>query len=143
LQIKPKIVSCHTTNSEPVKQEVNGTVILPLLVFPGPKHCLAAWLLGCLAAWLLGCLAAWLLGCLAAWLHGCIAAWLLGCLAAWVLGCLAAWLLGCLAAFLLSCLADRLIYLCMLRRPNVIRRNVIRPNDDGQFLYIFCRFLMP
>jgi len=30
LQMKTKIVSCHTTNSKPVKQEVNGTVILPL-----------------------------------------------------------------------------------------------------------------
>jgi len=29
LQIKTKIVSCHTANSKPVKQEVNGTVILP------------------------------------------------------------------------------------------------------------------
>ncbi len=35
LQIKRKIVSCHTTDSKPVKQEVNGTVILPPLVFPG------------------------------------------------------------------------------------------------------------
>ncbi len=35
LQIKTKIVSCHTANSKPVKQEVNGTVILPPLVFPG------------------------------------------------------------------------------------------------------------
>jgi hypothetical protein len=34
LQIKTKIVSCHTADSKPVKQEVNGTVILPLLVFP-------------------------------------------------------------------------------------------------------------
>jgi hypothetical protein len=34
LQIKRKIVSCHTANSKPVKQEVNGTVILPPLVFP-------------------------------------------------------------------------------------------------------------
>jgi hypothetical protein len=34
LQIKTKIVSCHTTDSKPVKQEVNGTVILPPLVFP-------------------------------------------------------------------------------------------------------------
>jgi hypothetical protein len=25
---------CHTTDSKPVKQEVNGTVILPPLVFP-------------------------------------------------------------------------------------------------------------
>ncbi len=28
LQIKTKIVSCHTADSKPVKQEVNGTVIL-------------------------------------------------------------------------------------------------------------------
>jgi hypothetical protein len=26
MQIKTKIVSCHTANSKPVKQEVNGTV---------------------------------------------------------------------------------------------------------------------
>ncbi len=30
LQIKTKIVSIHTADSKPVKQEVNGTVILPL-----------------------------------------------------------------------------------------------------------------
>jgi hypothetical protein len=35
LQIKTKIVSCHTAGSKPVKQEVNSTVILPPLVFPG------------------------------------------------------------------------------------------------------------
>ncbi len=35
LQIKTKIVSFHTANSKPVKQEVNSTVILPPLVFPG------------------------------------------------------------------------------------------------------------
>ncbi len=35
MQIKTKIVSCHTANSKPVKQEVNSTVILPPLVFPG------------------------------------------------------------------------------------------------------------
>ncbi len=35
LQIKTKIVSCHTADSKPVEQEVNGTVILPPLVFPG------------------------------------------------------------------------------------------------------------
>jgi hypothetical protein len=29
LQIKTKLVNCHTTNSKPVKQEVNGGVILP------------------------------------------------------------------------------------------------------------------
>jgi hypothetical protein len=34
LQIKTKIVSCHTADSKPVKQEVNGTVILHPLVFP-------------------------------------------------------------------------------------------------------------
>jgi hypothetical protein len=35
LQIKTKIVSSHTADSIPVKQEVNSTVILPALVFPG------------------------------------------------------------------------------------------------------------
>ncbi len=35
LQIKTKIVSCHTADYKPVKQEVNGTMILPPLVFPG------------------------------------------------------------------------------------------------------------
>ncbi len=35
LQIKTKIFSCHTADSKPVKQEVNGTVILPPLVFRG------------------------------------------------------------------------------------------------------------
>jgi hypothetical protein len=34
LQIKTKIVICHTAYLKPVKQEVNGTVILPPLVFP-------------------------------------------------------------------------------------------------------------
>jgi hypothetical protein len=34
LQIKTKMVSCHTAYSKPVKQEVNGTMILPPLVFP-------------------------------------------------------------------------------------------------------------
>jgi hypothetical protein len=38
LKIKTKIVSCHTADSKPVKQEVNCTVILPLLVFPGRSH---------------------------------------------------------------------------------------------------------
>jgi hypothetical protein len=32
---KTKIVSCHTADSKSVKQEVNGTVILPSLVFRG------------------------------------------------------------------------------------------------------------
>ncbi len=36
LQIKTNIVSSHTANSKPVIQEVNGTVILPPLVFPVP-----------------------------------------------------------------------------------------------------------
>jgi hypothetical protein len=36
LQTKTKIVSCHTADSKPVKQEVNGTVILPPLVFLAP-----------------------------------------------------------------------------------------------------------
>jgi hypothetical protein len=35
LQIKTKIVSCHTADSKLVKQEVNSTMILPPLVFPG------------------------------------------------------------------------------------------------------------
>jgi hypothetical protein len=35
LQIKITIVSCPTADSKPVKQEVNGTAILPPLVFPG------------------------------------------------------------------------------------------------------------
>ncbi len=35
LQIKTKIVSSHTADSKLVKQEVNGTVILPPLLFPG------------------------------------------------------------------------------------------------------------
>ncbi len=34
LQIKTKIVSCDTADSKPVKQEVNGTMILPPLVCP-------------------------------------------------------------------------------------------------------------
>jgi hypothetical protein len=37
LQIKTKIVCCHTADSKPVKEEVNGTVILPLLEFPAQK----------------------------------------------------------------------------------------------------------
>jgi len=35
LQIKTKIVRCHTADSKLVKQEVNSIVILPPLVFPG------------------------------------------------------------------------------------------------------------
>ena len=38
MQIKSKIVSCHTADSIPVIQEVNGTVILPPLVFPGKSR---------------------------------------------------------------------------------------------------------
>jgi hypothetical protein len=34
MQIKAKDFSCHTADSKPVKQEVNGTVIYPPLVFP-------------------------------------------------------------------------------------------------------------
>jgi hypothetical protein len=34
LPIKTKIVSCHTADTKPIKQEINGTVILPPLVFP-------------------------------------------------------------------------------------------------------------
>jgi hypothetical protein len=34
LKMKTTIVSCHTADSKPVKQEVNGTVILPPLLFP-------------------------------------------------------------------------------------------------------------
>jgi hypothetical protein len=34
LQVKTKIVSCHTADSKPVKQDINGTVILTPLVFP-------------------------------------------------------------------------------------------------------------
>ncbi len=34
MQIKTKIVSGHTADSKPVKQEVSGTLILPPLVFP-------------------------------------------------------------------------------------------------------------
>ncbi len=34
LQIKTKIVSSHTADSKPVKQEVTGTVILSPLVIP-------------------------------------------------------------------------------------------------------------
>ncbi len=41
LQIKTEIVSCHTADSKQDKQEVNGTVILPPVVFPAPtKVCL-------------------------------------------------------------------------------------------------------
>ncbi len=38
LQINTKIVSCHTADSKPVKQEVNGIVMLLHLVFPGEKE---------------------------------------------------------------------------------------------------------
>jgi hypothetical protein len=37
MQIKTKIFSSHTADSKPVKQEVNSTVILPPLVFPGQR----------------------------------------------------------------------------------------------------------
>jgi hypothetical protein len=42
LQIKTKIVSSHTADSKPVKQEVSGTVILPLLEFPALAYLGAA-----------------------------------------------------------------------------------------------------
>jgi hypothetical protein len=38
LLIKTKIVSSHIAKSKPVKQEVNGAVILPPLVFAGGGH---------------------------------------------------------------------------------------------------------
>ncbi len=38
LQINKKIVSCHTADYKLVKQEVNGIVILPPLVFPVHGH---------------------------------------------------------------------------------------------------------
>ena len=38
MQIKTKIVSSQTVDSKPVKQEVNGTVILPTLVFPAASY---------------------------------------------------------------------------------------------------------
>jgi hypothetical protein len=40
LQIKTKLVGCHTADSKSVKQVVNGTVILPLLVIPEQTHSL-------------------------------------------------------------------------------------------------------
>jgi hypothetical protein len=40
LQVKTKIVSCRAADSKPVKQEVNGTVILPPLLFPALPHIL-------------------------------------------------------------------------------------------------------
>ncbi len=38
LEIKTKIVRSHTADFKPVKQEVNGTVILPPLVFLAFTH---------------------------------------------------------------------------------------------------------
>ncbi len=35
MQIRTKIISCHTANTKPVKREINSTVIHPSLVFPG------------------------------------------------------------------------------------------------------------
>ncbi len=43
LQIKTKNVSCHTADSKPIKQEVNGTVILPPLVFPASTSAKTSW----------------------------------------------------------------------------------------------------
>jgi hypothetical protein len=50
MQIKTKIVSCHTADSKQAKQEVNSTVIISPLVFPGSPFesgsplCLGLWL---------------------------------------------------------------------------------------------------
>jgi len=38
MQIKTKIVGGHTADSKPVKQEVNGTMILPPLFFPAVAY---------------------------------------------------------------------------------------------------------
>ncbi len=38
MHIKTKMVSCHTADTKPVKHEVNGTMILPPLVFPGFEY---------------------------------------------------------------------------------------------------------
>ncbi len=38
MKIKTKIVSSHTADFKPVKQEVNSTVILPPLVFPAGAY---------------------------------------------------------------------------------------------------------
>jgi hypothetical protein len=38
MQMKTKIVSCHTSDSKSVKQEANGTMILPPSVFPAECH---------------------------------------------------------------------------------------------------------
>ena len=38
LQIKTQMVNYHTADSKPVKQEANGTVIHPPLVFPGDSN---------------------------------------------------------------------------------------------------------
>jgi hypothetical protein len=38
LQIITKNASYHEADSKPIKQEVNGTVILPPLVFPGGSN---------------------------------------------------------------------------------------------------------
>ncbi len=46
LQIKTKIVSCNTADSKPVEQEVNSTVILPPLVFPGQANTYGSTLFG-------------------------------------------------------------------------------------------------
>ncbi len=43
LQIKTKNFSCHTADSKPVKEEVNGTVILPPLSIPCIKTKIVSW----------------------------------------------------------------------------------------------------
>ncbi len=57
LQIKTKIVSYHTAYSKPVKQEVNGTVILTPLVFPGVCVCV--------------CVCVWVFACVCLFMHAC------------------------------------------------------------------------
>jgi hypothetical protein len=59
MQIKTKIVSCHTADSRPVKQEVNSTVILTPLVFPDLSICLSACLFVCLTVCLAGFVESW------------------------------------------------------------------------------------
>jgi len=41
-EIKTKLINSHAADSKPVKQEVNGTVILPPLAFPGETPCSAS-----------------------------------------------------------------------------------------------------
>ncbi len=43
LQIKTKIVRCHTADYKSVRQEANGTVLLPPLVFPDSMYIRFLW----------------------------------------------------------------------------------------------------